>query len=279
MGRRQSRPRGVREGALMAYVTGSPVYAVADGQPIVYASLDGQEVWRAGAAPETSLADFYGVGPGQIPGDWRIDDATVVNGEVTAVRNDGGAGALFNLGPRTNKPFPTRSGIYMVTGGGRQLALANTADLVGVHFLGVMDSSDTSTTISALLARDTGTIENYYEVRRGQFAIRGGNTTHTLITYANPGGPALYEMRWDGNEAHLIINGSIVGSTPTAALSSWPAKWIGGGRVDRDAHGFDGRLGRCVSVVMDPDHSATNPEPAVLLARQTLAAQYGIALA
>ena len=52
-----------------------------------------------------------------------------------------------------------------------------------------------------------------------------------------------------------------------------------GPRSDLPAHGFNGPVGRCVSVIMAAGFSATAPEPDVLAARQMLAAQYGITLA
>lgn len=54
----------------MAYVSGSPVYAVADGQPVVYASLDGQEAWRkpipSNALPDDALIYDLTQGSGNI---------------------------------------------------------------------------------------------------------------------------------------------------------------------------------------------------------------------
>lgn len=233
---------------------------------------------RGTSAPAPQLSDFYGIGPGQIPGDWRIDDPVLSGSDVTSVRNDGGAGALFALGRRGTKPYPTREGLYMRTGAGRQLQMANPADLVGTHFMAVLDTTGVTGT-KALLSQDGTSQSAYYETRNNLFVIRdpAGNLLAT-ISYPTATGPALFEMRWTGSLVHLILNGTIVNSVTTAATASWPARNVGGGRDDRDDQGFNGLIGRCISVVIAPAKSAADPEQAVLVARQVLAAQYGITL-
>lgn len=166
----------------------------------------------------------------------------------------------------------------MRTGSGKQMQMANPADLVGTHFMAVLDTTGVSN-IKALLSQDGYTQNVYYEMRSNLFIIRNtSGTTLASISYPTSTGPALYEMRWTGTLAHLIINGVVVDSSETSQTASWPARNVGGGRADQDGHCFNGLIGRCISVVIDPAMSATNPEPAVLLARQTLAQQYNINL-
>ena len=47
----------------------------------------------------SGIADYYGIGPGQIVGDWRVDDPIYwpSTSYMQTARNDGGAGALIEL--------------------------------------------------------------------------------------------------------------------------------------------------------------------------------------
>lgn len=88
-------------------------------------------------AISTGIAVHYGTGVGQIPTDLRIDDPTVSGSLVTAVRNEGGAGALFSMtAPAGQEPThyagpPPEA--FFGAGGVRQLVFANQADLQGTE--------------------------------------------------------------------------------------------------------------------------------------------------
>lgn len=224
-----------------------------------------------GAAVEKQLADFYGTGPGQIPGDWRIDDPVVNGSTITSVRNDGGAGALFAL---SGSGLPQKQGLYAALADNKGFVLANSADLVGTHFMAVVDATAGGGT---LMAQDSGAAENYVNVNPASFYIRERSTFHT-INFTNPGKAALFEFRWATSQITLWLNGALVRTIASPLDTEWRAKRIGIGRPDRPAHGFVGTVGRCISVVVDPARSHADPEPAVVVSRRALAKQYGITL-
>lgn len=55
-------------------------------------------------------------------------------------------------------------------------------------------------------------------------------------------------------------------------------RFIAGGRGDRPEHCFSSPVGRMVMTRTATGYSMAAPEPAVLTARQVLAAQYGLTL-
>ena len=231
-------------------------------------------VRRRGGASGGGLAQYYGTGPGQIPGDWRIDEPTLSGSSVMAVRNDGGAGAAFALSQSGANPVPIREGLFMRTNAGERLKIAATADMVGTHFMAPLQP--TADRVAALLWQGGGA-EAYYEARLGLFVLRNASGgVLAQISYTPIAAPVIYEMRWDGTTVSLIINGVVVNSATTAPTASWPAKIIGTGTGS--ARAYAGLIGRCISVIIAPGYTAAAPEPAVLVARQTLAAQYGITL-
>lgn len=248
----------------------------------------GQEVtrlWAGGAAwakpnPAPSLAAHYGTGAGQVLIDWRVDAPVLSGAQVQNVRNDGGLGAAYNLVQRGTQPLPDAAGLTMVTGGGKQLQITGTAsvDLITTH-VSIIANSHGSTAISSILAQDANTSLAYLEFVSTfvRFRARGGTILGT-ISYPDVDALRLFEVRWDGTTAHLAINGAVIGSVATTSQADWPMRFVGGGRADRPAHGFIGTVGRTVMTKAQAGYSMAAPEPAVLTARQVLAAQYGVAL-
>lgn len=229
------------------------------------------------------IADFYGIGPGQIPGDWRLDDPVLDTDGVTitAVRNDGGAGAAFAMGQRPGQPLPRKSGIFADVSGSRQMLLANPVDLVNVHFMAVVDPRGAPTANAPILARYGTQDSDYLEFRQTHLMLRNQAGAIASVNYPAGAALGLYEWRWtQGQPGALYYNGALVGYSTQGNLTatSWLVQTFAGGDIDVPSHGYTGPVGRCISVIVDPAHSATNLEPAVLAARQTLAAQYGIAL-
>lgn len=234
---------------------------------------------RRGAA--ATLADYYGTGGGQILIDWRVDEPVLSGSQVQSVRNDGGLGAGYNLVQRGTQPLPDASGLTMITGGGKQLQITGTAsvDLITAH-VSIIANTHAATAISAILAQDAGASQAYIEFVSTfvRFRARGGTILGT-ITYPDVDALRLFEVRWDGATAHLAINGAVIGSVATATQADWPMRFVGGGRIDRPAHGFIGPVGRTVMTKVQAGYSMAAPEPAVLVARQVLAVQYGVTLA
>ena len=248
----------------------------------------GQEVtrlWAGGAAwakpnPAPSLAAHYGTGDGQILIDWRVDEPILSGSLVESVRNDGGLGAGYGLAKRGTAPLPEAAGLTMITGGGKQLQISDTGsiDLIGAH-VAIIANPHSTAAPSAILSQDAGTNLGYLELLNTfiRFRARGGTILGT-ITYPDVNALRLFEVRWDGTTAHLAINGATVGSVATTAQTSWPVRFIAGGRGDRPLHCFSGPVGRMVMTRTAPGYSMAAPEPAVLTARQVLAAQYGLTL-
>lgn len=248
----------------------------------------GQEVthlWAGGAVwtkpnPAPSLTAHYGSGAGQILIDWRVDEPVLSGAQVQSVRNDGGLGAGYNLVQRGTQPLPDASGLTMITGGGKQLQITgtNSVDLITTH-ASIVANTNAATAISALLAQDASTNLSYLEFVSTfvRFRARGGSILGT-ISYPDVNALRLFEVRWDGATAELAINGAVIGSVATTAQANWPMRFVGGGRVDRPAHGFVGPVGRTVMTKVQAGYSMSAPEPAVLVARQVLAAQYGLTM-
>ena len=248
----------------------------------------GQEVtrlWAGGAAwvkpnPAPSLTAHYGTGAGQVLIDWRVDAPVLSGAQVQSVRNDGGLGAAYNLVQRGTQPLPDASGLTMITGGGKQLQITDSAsiDLITTH-VSIIVNTRAATAISSLFAQDANTGMAYLEFVSTfvRFRARGGTILGT-ISYPDMDALRLFEVRWNGATAHLAINGAIIGSVVTTTQTDWPMRFVGGGRIDRPAHGFIGSVGRTVMTKVQAGYSMAAPEPAVLAARQELAAQYGVAL-
>ena len=248
----------------------------------------GQEVtrlWAGGGAwakpnPAPSLAAHYGTGAGQVLIDWRVDAPVLSGAQVQSVRNDGGLGAAYNLVQRGTQPLPDASGLTMITGGGKQLQITGTAsvDLIAAH-VSIIANARAATAISAILAQDAGTSQAYLEFSNTfvRFRARGGTILGT-INCPDVDALRLFEVRWNGVNAELAINGAVIGSVATASQANWPMRFVGGGRIDRPAHGFIGPVGRTVMTKVQAGYSMAAPESAVLAARQVLAAQYGVVL-
>lgn len=241
----------------------------------------GGAVWAKPAVPVISLAAHYGTGAGQILVDWRVDEPVLSGAQVQSVRNDGGLGLDYNLVQRGTKPLPNASGMTMITGGDKQLQIngTNTVDLINTH-VSVVANTHAATAISSLFAQDANTSLSYIEFVSTfvRFRARGGTILGT-ISYPAVDALRLFEVRWDGATAHLAINGAVVGSLATTAQADWPMRFVGGGRIDRPAHGFIGPVGRAVMTKVQAGYNMTSPEPAVITTRQVLAAQYGLTMA
>ena len=234
----------------------------------------------APADPPETLDAHYGTGAGQILIDWRVDEPVLSGAQVQSVRNDGGLGADYNLVQRGTQPLPYASGLTMVTGGSKQLQITgtNSVDLINTH-VSIVANTHAATAISAILAQDAGTNFGYLELLNTfiRFRTKDGAILGT-IPYPDVDALWLFEVRWDGANAELAINGAVVGSVATTSQANWPMRFVGGGRIDRPAHGFIGPVGRAVMTKVQAGYSMAAPEQAVLAARQVLAAQYGITL-
>ena len=83
------------------------------------------------------------------------------------------------------------------------------------------------------------------------------------------------ELRMDAVGTAVLINGQIITQNSTV-VSDYFISYIGYGGTQGQV--TIGNIGDFASVICASGHSAANPEPAVLQARQTIAANYGITL-
>ncbi|MFP1646130.1 hypothetical protein [Pontitalea aquivivens] len=229
--------------------------------------------WAGGMWPSGSavLADFYGVGPGLVPIDFRVDDSVLypATSYIESVRNDGGAGAYFGMTAPLNTRqviFNASLGVATAAGGTARTATfaPNSPDVAGVHLL-------TTFKFGNLPGGYEFTNPNYIGVANASSAngvVSGSVSVLGLMFPFEVSDAVLHilEIRSDGTHITAFMDGISLGSQPYA-LASLPLLSI---RI-ADNWGF----GRIISVIV----AGAAIEPAVIVARQTLAAQYGIALA
>lgn len=73
-----------------------------------------------------------------------------------------------------------------------------------------------------------------------RFRARGGAILGT-ITYPDVDALRLFDIRWVGATAQMAINRAIIGSVATDPQANWQMRFVGGGQVDRLAHGLSAR--------------------------------------
>lgn len=238
---------------------------------------------RTPPPPADPLAQYYGVGPGQMPMDLRFDapaKMTVSNGRVTEVTNDGGAGAAFSAtAPEASAPTWDAAAQLVRFVSPQALTLTAPANVAGVHALMALRiplqpvSQTSYLFVSDALALG---VDMWVPAGGPRLRFRAPGFTH----YPGSASSALYgswaiaEYRWADGAGTLIINGA-VRSAQAGTVTDVPVDRV------RGPYSTDGTgaLGRCVSVVCASGYTATSPEPAVLAARQRLAQQYGITIA
>lgn len=226
-----------------------------------------------GGAP--SLSDFYGTGPGQIAGDWRVDDPIYwpSTSFMQTARNDGGTGALIEL----TGPESTRQ-ITMTGQEGAKYAFSTSATIRTATFSpNSPDAAGVHSLVVALFGTVDYTLSNPSYLGASSIVEGTTNTTGNVLSmgltfpFDVPTQTFhLVEVRYSSQGVTVYLDGINLG-TQAKALSQLLIADL----KMSSSWGF----GRVMSVVCDDvNHSATNLEPAVLLARQTLAAQYGVTL-
>lgn len=226
--------------------------------------------------PPPDITPHYGIGAGQIPGDWRADAPTVSGGLVNAVRNDGGAGAYFDMS-NADGSGPTWDGAFIVPGGAAftPLVFANPPNLAGVHLLAALDPNGV-TGVGDLFS---GTVKGNPRIGISQSAIVIGETgrlDYINTPYTPQPGLNLLEIRWDAAALSIVVGGGLVAQVAPPVISSFSPPALGQSR-DGTTNVFNGRAGRFISVICDSGYSVGSPEPAVVAARALLRHQYRIA--
>ena len=225
------------------------------------------------------LSDYYGIGPGQIPVDWRMHDPAHMtldgSGAVTAIENAGGAGAGFALS--SSAPVP-RSDNGLLFSGTSWLNIASNIDANGVHLLAAVRAVEESAGNNPIAGGGAAMTFALAGTTNLSFSLRNSlvNPRTVTTTVSDQYAWHLFEMRYFGGSLNVWCDGALIHTSAladTATLFDRLA-WanIGGTRM------FHGHLGWMTSIICEAGRSAASPEPAVLLARQTLAAQYGVTL-
>lgn len=246
----------------------------------------GEGILNAKRAP--SLAAYYGVGPGQIPIHHTPSEPSGItldeNGKVTASINRGGAGAVFDLiGVPETAPKIGANAFDFDFEAGSNLEFATQPDVNGVHIVaaGYRDPSAPVLAQARILSGPgitgwwtylSGTVTSW--LARVNFTTLGVNL-NVSVGNGSYVGWGIHELRVSEGQVTYIINGVTVGSEPISSAVATYISHLGALRVADYTPKYIGDFG---SVICDSGHSAANPEPAVLLARQTLAAQYGVVL-
>lgn len=225
-----------------------------------------------------SLSDYYGTGPGQIPIHHTPSDPsgiTLDGGLVTASINRGGAGAVFDLSGVSATAPGYMPGAFDFGGlVNKRLTLANAADLVGVHLIAAIK---TGAVTAGSVATDGSNLNKIYWSHGSSSSIRwrylNGAVTASFTVSTDPSAWHIGEVRIAGGSGWLYWDGVNLGEVVDSNAAFMIALI---GSISGSAS--PELVGDFASVICDSGYSAAAPEPAVLLTRQTLAAQYGVAL-
>lgn len=223
------------------------------------------EVWTGGSRSwRKPLAGYYGVGAGRVAIHFGTDAAnTNATGGVTALRNQGGAGAYFDA-VVSGAPLVTADRMVRIPSTSMP-ALTNAAELSGVHLLWAM-VPDTATTMRVF----TGTGPVYVSrecdasgrVRLSIYKQGVGSTTGAYVTLPNPGAIHTYELRVTPAEVVFWIDGVNLGTRPVA-LGTLPLSHLGGST-------FAGLMGDVIGVTL-----GDGADRAVTAARDYLTQRFG----
>lgn len=242
---------------------------------------------RTPAPPADPLAQYYGMGEGQVSFDQPFHDQSRMtldaSNYVSAVQHPGGAGAYFNASASGSaRPlYSAAEGGLIFDGTDDLLTFANAADLIGVHCLipvkllswnqydqfGGSASSDltvdynaATSTVSFLCGGGSGSILN--------------NRRSASVPYAM-GQWCLVEIRATSTTTALAVNKTANLGTGSSTTPYLFGRLGYGSIAGRAAHFV---VGRSVGVICAAGATWASPEPAVLAARQWLAQRYGITL-
>lgn len=195
----------------------------------------------------TALTPFYR--SGTIGIHLRSDGATPAGGPVTAIANEGGAGALFNASVVGN-PIPLSGNFLQATTATGYPLTANPADLVGVRLMWVMRLNSATGTYR-FFGRNEGSLTSYIRTLNGTSLQLNSNRTGTSVTVTTPNftstsAARMFELEVTNTEARLWINSALIGSVS----HPWSAFM-----VDRLTQGpstlqpFEGGMGDVLGVV------------------------------
>lgn len=241
-------------------ITGLPAYARGLGS-LAYLS------YPTSVVPDNPLEQFYGVGDGQIAIHYATDAVTLSGGNVVALQNKGGAGAVFDATVDGTPIALDGNYLSMVAGGGRP-QLANAADLMNVHLMMVVD----------MLWPTAG----FYRFIGGAGTFISRNNTSGLISVGRAGFATrtftvpvdlnfrLIEVIMSGTSIDLILDGVSYSGGSAPAWPEFPVTYIGRGSGG-NIFDFRGRMGDVLGVTLGAGSAA-----AITAAREYLVAKFGL---
>lgn len=214
----------------------------------------GVEIWTA---PVPVIADFYGASaPGDVVQDLRFDDTGVAAGDpVSAVRNDGGAGAWFSLSAVAGEE-PT-AGVSRIGFDDQydRMSFANAADLNGVHiFIPIRPrTASGSNRFPRLLSHSASSnlfLLNLVDGAVGTRAASGPLANVTLSVGSFPLGVwHLLEVRYAGGALQIFRHGALVASQTGLQQATFPLDIIAGNVGNL---WLNGEVGRTVAMIANP---------------------------
>lgn len=204
----------------------------------------------------------------------RSNGATPPGGPVTAIANEGGAGALFNASV-VGTPVPLTGNYLEATASSGYPQTANPADLIGVRLVWVM-RTNVATGTYRFFGRSDGSTSSYVRTLSGTSLQLNSNVTGTSVTITTPSFTAsaaarIFELEMTATEVRLWINGVYIG----AVTHPWSMF-----RVDRLTQGpstlqaFEGGMGDVMGVVT----GQADTDAAISVARAYLNERFALGL-
>ena len=245
-----------------------------------YESLQGHEikVVYETSGGEPPPFDYY----------WDMRNAILTQGGdaytwyADRVPNSGITGSTFDLVARDGFGRPlTQPDSDSITVGpqwadgvtvDRQMQFVNPLNLVGLHILVYIFPWDhPSHAPQILFSGDFG--GPTLEVSRTVLRIADDSSILGSVTLPSSNFARIHEIRWDGQNLHVYLDGVLQASTSTVPTSEFFVKWTGGPLYE--SRNYDGMFSNMIAVNIDPSKSSTDLEPDVLRARQTLFDEFG----
>ena len=234
-----------------------------------------QAIWKGGNIPlglsRAPLAPFYGVGPGKIAIHYATDAVTLSGGNVVALQNKGGAGAVFDA-KVSGAGIPVSDNFLTMAAGGSYPTVDNSVDLVGVHMMWVALPSTSAARHRVFGKPASATVQmDYYTTTERTYiyqlepAVSMATTAHNL-----PVGLRLYGIEMDGASVKVFINGELVSTDPLVA-AQFLVTSLGKGSSETDQ--YAGLMGDVLGVTL-----GAGSAEAITAAREYLAVKFGVAL-
>lgn len=179
-------------------------YGSAEAQQLYYGSA---LLWTKPAAPVVPISDYYGTGGGQVPMDHKYAEGTASGGNITAVPNLGGAGAVFDLTTVGTAPI---SGQAVDIDPTDYFSIDSQADLVGTRLFIVADIRSTAA--------------NQYFGGQNEANGSGGKTNILLLAGGSP-------MNVTKNTGTTVAAQVILSPPVSTGIRLYEIEFTGGGNI------------------------------------------------